>query len=163
MGKGSSTATTKGLKRVHTQTLSIAAWVTFVLAIADGALMPGTFVGDWTRSALNLMPTAWTVGVCLIGGAIGLVLGFWDVYQDLEPNQTAVGVAMFLPTFLSAISGGFADWIGTFSNWVLHQVDQWVAASVPNGLGVRSDLFIVAFAVVVFMLASRTNKKNRKG
>ncbi len=150
---------TPGVKKVHGQVLKLSAWVVFVLAIATSTLLVGTFVADWYRSLINQLPTAWTIGFCVIAGVVLVVLGIVDVLKDLEPNRGAVYAVLSLPTVLSAISGGFAEWVSGGADWVFKLVDQWLREAVPDGLGLGSDLIAIDLVVAVIMLANRFNKK----
>lgn len=156
---GKSVLPTAGIKKVHGKGVKLAAWPVYVLAIADATLLTATFLGDWYRSAIGALPTAWTIGVTLILGVIMLILAVVDVAKDLEPNLKAVYCTLLLPTVLSAISGGFADWVTSGADWVFGLIDQWLAKSVPDGLGVGNDLWAIALTIGVVMLAQRFNKK----
>ena len=159
MGKGISSTATKPLKAVHGKAKKIAGWFVYVLAIATSALLVGTFVADWYRDLIGLLPTAWTIGFCVIAGVVLAIVSIIDVLSDLWPNQPAVFSALALPTVLSAISGGFADWITSFADWVFALLDQWLKEAVPDGLGLGSDLIAIAFLVATVMLAQRFNSK----
>lgn len=158
-GKGSTATATAGLKRAHGQAIKVSAWVVYVLAIATSTLLVGTFVADWYRRLLGLLPAAWTVGFCLIAGVVLIILALVDVLKDLEPNLKAVYSTLALPTVLSAISGGFAGWITGGADWVFAQTDQWLREAVPNGMGLGNDMMAIALTVAVVMLAARFNKK----
>jgi hypothetical protein len=153
---------TAGIKKIHGKAIKVSAWIVYVLAIADATLLTATFLGDWYRKAIGALPTAWTIGVTLIAGVIMLILALVDVLKDLEPNMKAIYCTLLLPTVVSAMSGGFADWINGGADWVFGLVDQWLAKSVPNGLGTGNDLWAIALTVAVVMLAQRFNKKEAK-
>jgi hypothetical protein len=158
MGKN---AATKGLRAVHAKSIKGLAWASFIIAVADGALIPGTFVGDWVRSIAGWIPAPWGVIVSVIALVVGFVAVFLDCYLDLEPNQVAVIGALLLPTIASTIRGGLADWVRDIAHDVLHLIDQWLFKAAPDGLG--STALAVAVAVAVLMMASRVVKKSRKG
>lgn len=155
-------APAKSLKKIHGKAIKLSAWVVYVLAICDATLLTATFLGDWYRKAINVFPTAWTIGITLIAGVIMLILALVDVLKDLEPNMKAIYCTLLLPTVVSAMSGGFAAWIDGGADWVFGLVDQWLVKSVPNGLGVGNDLWAIALTVAVVMLAQRFNKKEAK-
>src|SRR4051812_9873560 len=117
---------TAGLKKIHGKAVKLSAWVVYVLAIATSTLLVGTFMADWYRDLINLLPGPWTIGVTLILAVIMLILALVDVLKDLEPNLKAVYCTLTLPTVVSAIDGGFADWIDGGADWVFKLVDQWL-------------------------------------
>jgi hypothetical protein len=159
MGKGITSTATRPLKAVHSKAKKIAGWFVYVLAIATSTLLVGTFVADWYRDLIGLLPTAWTIGVCVNAGVVMAIISLIDVLKDLWPNQPAVFSALALPTVLSAISGGFAEWITSGADWVFGLIDQWLKEAVPDGLGLGSDLIAIAFVVATVMLATRFNSK----
>lgn len=150
---------TKGLKSIHSKGVKLTGWVVFVLATVDGWLLARTFLADWWRQAINLLPTGWSIGICLILGVVGIIIWIVDPLNDLNPNGGAVTSALATPTIVSAISGGFASWISALGGWAFRAVDQWLAEAVPNGLGIGNDLWAIALTVGVVMLAQRFNKK----
>jgi hypothetical protein len=160
MGKGITSTATRPLKAVHRKAKKLAGWFVYVLAIATSALLVGTFLADWYRDLINLLPTPWTIGLCVIAGVIMAIISLVDVLKDLWPNQPAVFSALAMPTVLSAISGGFADWITGFADWVFGLIDQWLKKAVPDGMGLGNDLIAIAFVVAVVMLAQRFNSKS---
>lgn len=159
MGKGITSTATRPLKAAHGKAKKIAGWVVYVLALATSTLLVGTFVADWYRDLIGLLPAAWTIGFCVIAGVVMAIISLIDVVKDLWPNQPAVFCALSLPTVLSAISGGFADWITGFADWVFAQLDQWLREAVPDGMGLGNDLIAIAFVIAVVMLAQRFNSK----
>jgi fructose-specific phosphotransferase system IIC component len=158
MSKGTAT---KGLRSAHAKSIKGLAWASFVVALADGALLPGTFVGDWVRTAFGILPNTWSVVVPVIVLIVGWVAVFLDCYLDLEPNQVAIYGALLLPTVASTISGGLADWVRSVADTVLHAIDQWLFQAAPDGLG--SSALALAAAVAVLLMANRVVKKSRKG
>lgn len=150
---------TKGLKQVHSKGKKIAGWVVYVLAIATSTLLVGTFLADWYRSVIGLLPSGWTIGFCVIAGVVLVMIALVDVLNDLWPNQGAVYCTLALPTVISAISGGFAAWIDGGADWVFGLVDQWMREAVPSGMGLGNDMIAIAFLVLVVMLAQRFNSK----
>ena len=159
MGKGISSTATRPLKAAHGKAKKIAGWVVYVLAITTSTLVVATFLADWYRKLIGLLPASWTIGFCVIAGVVLAIISLVDVVKDLWPNQPAVFSALALPTVLSAISGGFADWITSFADWVFALLDQWLKEAVPDGLGLGSDLIAIAFLVATVMLAQRFNSK----
>lgn len=151
---------TAGLKKVHGRAIKISAWVVYVLAIATSTLLVATFLADWYREVISLLPASWTIGVCLIAGVVMAIIALVDVLKDLEPNLKAVYCTLALPTVVSAISGGFAGWIDGFADWVFGLVDQLLREAVPNGMGLGNDLIAIALTVAVVMLAQRFSKKS---
>lgn len=150
---------TAGLKKIHGHAVKMSAWVVYILAIATSTLLVATFLADWYRKFIGLLPTAWTIGICLIAGVVMVVLALVDVFKDLEPNLKAVYCTLALPTVLSAISGGFADWITGFADWVFSLVDRQLAEAVPDGMGLGNDMIAIALTVLVVMLSQRFNRK----
>ena len=148
-----------GLKAAHTKSIKALAWVSFVIAVAAGALLPGTFVGDWTRTVFGWLP--WGPVIPIIVLVLGTGAAFLDCYLDLEPNQVAVYAALLLPSVASTISGGLADWVRALADTVLDAVDQWLFAASPDGLG--SSALAIATAATVVLMANRVVKKSRKG
>lgn len=159
MGKGITSTATRPLKTVHGKAKKVAGWVVYVLAITTSALVVGTFLADWYRNLIGLLPTAWTIGFCVIAGVVMAIVSVIDVLNDLWPNKPAVFSALALPTVLSAISGGFAEWITTGADWVFGLLDQWLKEAVPDGMGLGHDLIAIAFVVATVMLATRFNSK----
>lgn len=156
MSKGSASA---GFRAVHAKSIKGLAWASFVIAVADGALLPSTFVGDFTRQVFSWLP--WGPVIPIIVLIIGFVAAFLDCYLDLEPNQVAVYAALMLPTVASTLSGGLADWVRDISRTALNAIDQWLFQAVPNGVG--SQFLAVAIAFAVLMMASRVVNKSRRG
>ena len=148
-----------GLKAAHTKSIKALAWASFVIAVAAGALLPGTFIGDWVRTAFGWLP--WGPVIPIIVLIVGVVAAFLDCYLDLEPNQVAVYAALLLPTIASTISGGLAGGVRNLANTVLDAVDQWLFKASPDGLGSSALAIATAFAVV--LMANRVVKKSRKG
>lgn len=158
MGKGTAVAT-RPLKKVHSTAKKAMGWVVYVLAIADATLLVATFVADWYRKFMHMFPAPWRIGIVLIVGVVMVILAFIDVINDLWPNLTAVFCTLLLPTVISPLSGGFAQWIQGGADWVFGLVDQWLAKANPDGVGVGNDLWAIALLVAVVMLAQRFNKK----
>jgi hypothetical protein len=158
MGKGIATAT-RPLKAAHGKVKKAVGWVVYVLAIATSALLVATFLADWYRGLIGLLPTSWTIGFCVLAGVVMAIISIVDVAKDLWPERRSVYSALALPTVLSAISGGFAEWITGFADWVFGLLDQWLREAVPNGMGLGSDLIAIAFLVATVMLAQRFNNK----
>jgi hypothetical protein len=157
---GKSTAT-KGLRAAHAKSIKGLAWASFVIALADGALLPGTWIGDWVRTAFGWLPSGLGIAVPVIVLILGWGAVFLDCYLDLEPNQIAVYGALMLPTVASTMSGGLATWTIDIANQVLHTIDSYLFKAVPNGLG--STWLAIGIAVAVLFMANRVVKKSRKG
>lgn len=147
-----------GLKAAHTKSIKALAWASFVIGIAAGALLPGTFIGDWTRTFFGWLP--WGPVIPIIVLIVGTVAAFLDCYLDLEPNQIAVYAALMLPSIASTISGGIADAVRAIANTVLDAVDQWLFKASPAGLG--SSALAIATAFTVVLMSNRVVKKTRK-
>jgi fructose-specific phosphotransferase system IIC component len=150
---------TAGLRAAHAKSIKGLAWASFVIAIADGALIPNTFVGDWTRKVFGWLP--WGPVIPIIVLIVGVVATFLDCYLDLEPNQVAVYSALMLPTIASTIHGGLADWVRELSQTVLDAIDQWLFQAAPRGLG--SSALAIAIALAVTLMSDRVVKKSRRG
>jgi hypothetical protein len=156
MARGTATA---GLRAAHTKSIKGLAWASFIIAIAVGALLPDTFVGNWTREVFSWLPWGPVIPIILL--IVGFVAAFLDCYLDLEPNQVAVYSALMLPTIASTIEGGLADWVRDISRTVLDAIDQWLFKAAPEGLGSTALAIAIAFAVI--LMSNRVVKKSRKG
>lgn len=156
MGKGAASA---GLRSAHAKSIKGLAWASFVIALADGAMLPATFVGDAVDTGLGWLP--WGAIVPIIILVVGWGAVFLDTYLDLEPNQVAVIGALLLPSVAASLNGGLADWTEDVADKVLNAIDQWLFAAMPDGLG--SQALAVTIAVAVVLMAQRVVKKSRKG
>lgn len=156
MVKGKSS--TAGLRSAHAKSVKGLAWATLVIGLADGALLPGTFVGDAVRTVFGWLP--WGPVIPIIVLIVGWVAVFLDSYLDLEPNQIAVAGALLLPSVATSMSGGLAEWTEDIADTVLNAIDQWLFAAQPDGLG--SGTLAVAVAVAAGLMAQRVVKKSRK-
>lgn len=154
-------AAMKGFKSVHAKSIKALAWVSMVIATADGVLLAGTFVAKWIHTGLKLIPEPWRTIVVVIVIIGGLVAAFLDCWLDLEPNQVAIWAALLLPSIAKNVSGGVAQWVQDVSTTVLHAIDQWLFKAAPAGLG--SSSLAIAFAVGALLMANRVVKKSRKG
>lgn len=152
-------AATAGLRSAHAKSIKGLAWASLVIALADGALLPGTFVGDAISTVFGWLP--WGPVIPIIILIVGWVGVFLDSYLDLEPNQVAVWGALLLPSVAASMSGGLADWTKDIASTVLQAIDRWLFAAAPDGLG--SSTLAVAIAVAVVLMAQRVVKKSRKG
>lgn len=156
MGRGTSTV---GLRAVHTKSVKGLAWASFIGALAIGAMLPGTFVGDVIDTVFGWLP--WGPVIPIIVLIVGWIGVFLDTYLDLEPNQLAVYGALLLPSVAATLSGGLADWTEDIADTVLQAVDQWLFSASPNGLG--SQALAIALAVACGLMSQRVVKKSRKG
>jgi len=154
MGRGSGS----GLRAMHQKSVKGLAWASFVIALACGALLPGTFVGEWVVTVLGWLPWGATIPVIVL--IVGWVGVFLDTYLDLEPNQLAVWGALLLPSVAGAVSGGMADWTQDIADTVLEAVDQSLFAAAPEGLG--STALALATSVAAVLMAQRVVKKGRR-
>lgn len=158
-----STAVVTGpLKKVHSTATKVAGWIVYVLAIADATLLVGTFLGDGYRWLMNLWPPAWRITILLIVGVVMVIIAIVDVAKDLWPNLGAVFSTLALPTVLSPLSGGFAEWVQGGADWVFGLIDQWLREAIPDGAGGFGQAVAIALLVAVVMLAQRFNKKGAK-
>lgn len=148
-----------GLRAAHTKSIKALAWASFVVAVAAGALLPATFIGDGVRAVFGWLP--WGPVIPIIVLIVGVVAAFLDCYLDLEPNQIAVYAALLLPSIASTISGGLADGVQAIAGTVLHAIDQWLFKASPAGLG--SSALAIATATAVVLMSNRVVKKSRKG
>lgn len=156
MGKGAASA---GLRSAHAKSIKGLAWASFVGALADGALLPGTVVGDAVDAVLGWLPYGdlfpWLILI------IGWGLVFLDAWNDLEPNMGAVVGALLLPSVASSMTGGLAEWTQDIAGTVLDAIDQWIKAGQPAGIG--GDAFAIGLGLAVLLVAQRVVKKSRKG
>lgn len=158
MGKS---AATKGFRSLHAKSIKGLAWASFVIAVADGVLLAGTFISDWIHTGLGFISEPWRTIITVILVIFGLVAAFLDCWLDLEPNQLAIWCALLLPSIARGLSGGIADWTRDASQTVLHAIDQWLFKAAPAGLG--STWLAIAIAVAAVLMAHRVVKKTRKG
>jgi hypothetical protein len=156
MGKS---ATAAGFRAVHAKSIKGLAWTTLVIALADGAMLPGTFVGDAVRTVFGWLPWGPVIPIILL--VVGWVAVFLDTFLDLEPNQVAVLGALLLPTVATTLHGGMATWTRQIAVNVLHMVDQWIFKAAPAGLG--SSALALAVGVAVILMAQRVVNKKRRG
>jgi hypothetical protein len=150
-----------GLRGFHSKSIKGLAWASFVIALAAGALLPATFVGDLVRGAFGFLPAGWNIAVPVIILIVGWGAVFLDCYLDLEPNQVAVYGALMLPTVATSISGGLATWTIDLAQSVLGRIDGLLFQAVPNGMGATA--LAVAVSAAVLFMSNRVVKKTRKG
>lgn len=151
-----------GLKKAHTKSIKILAWITWVFALAVSAMLPSTFVGDWTRKTFDQVPAPWNIIVPVIAMVLLIVGAFIDIYVDLEPNRLAVYCTMALGVVATLVGGGLANTVTRFAAWMLHMVDQLLFKAAPPGLG--SSALAIAVAISVALMAGRVvTKKSHKG
>jgi hypothetical protein len=151
MSKG--TGGTKALKSAHGKAMKVVLWAAFILGFAMSTLLPGTFLGDWYRTAMDQMSSGWRVGVALFLLAFLLARGIHDVIKDLKPDFRAMIMAVSIFTVCSALSGGVATKLNQFGDWSYHLVDQWIVTWVPDGTRIASDSFVIAFELFVLLVA----------
>jgi hypothetical protein len=146
---------------MHAKSIKALAWISLVFAFAVSAMLPSTFVGDWTRTMFSWIPGAWGLVIAVIILIVGLIAAVVDVWIDLEPNQVAVYYVLALGCVASTLSGGIASWFTDLSSWFLGLVDQALFSAAPAGLG--STALAVASAVAVVLMTQRVvAKKGRR-
>jgi hypothetical protein len=131
------------------------AWVSFILALTGGVLLPGTGVGeaisDFIKSVtwVFLPPIVFILGV---GGAT------YDILRDAIPDRIAVYTAALAPTFAGAIDGFIAEWVTGFSDWVASWSVDWLEDA--TGLVEPQHVAIVAL-VLAFGIARKVMKDKK--
>jgi hypothetical protein len=156
---------TAGFRAIHAKSIKALAWASFVFAFGVSAMLPATFVGDFTRSIFKMLPNyrGADLGaiVAVIILIVGLIASIVDVWLDLEPNQVAVYYVLFMGCVASTLTGGIADWFTNLSRTVLDAVDQAIFSAMPNGVG--SGLLAVVAAIGIVLMTQRVvAKKGRR-
>lgn len=133
------------------------AWVSFVLALTGGVLLPGTKFGNelsgWVESVTWPVVPALVLCVLVFGAG-------YDILRDAIPDRMAVYTAAVAPTIAGSVDGGIADAVGDFSNWVAGwSVDHLEKLTALYSQGALS-LFCLGMALVI---AQRTMKDKRAG
>lgn len=129
------------------------AWFAFVLAVAAGSALTGTFAGDWVSGIVGFLPN-WITVPLLIGGFLW-VLG--DLFADGIPNKPALYLAMLLPSWSLGLSGRLADQVQGWSGQVLDRID----SSLGTWVGTGSVLVLAASVVVASLVIARRTVQAR--
>lgn len=130
------------------------AWISFIFAIVGGAAIAATFIGDWIRSLLGMLP-GWVAALAIAAAVASMLI---DIFLDGEPNQIALYSALTLPTLARATSGKLSGNVTHVSG----QVAGGVNSGLSSWLGVSSTLATaVICTVIALLMARRVIRKGR--
>jgi hypothetical protein len=152
---------TAGFRAIHAKSIKALAWLSLIFAFAVSAMLPNTFVGDWTRTMFGWIPAPWGTIIAVIILVVGLIAAIVDLWIDLEPNQVAVYYVLALGCVASTLEGGAAGWFTRLSTWVLGLVDNALFSAAPAGVG-STALAVAALVAVVLMTKRVVAKKGRR-
>jgi hypothetical protein len=155
---------TAHVRAVREKSIKVLAWLSLALALAAGAMLPGTFIGSMIRTVLGWIPSFghWHIDVVILillilGGAAILIL---DPLLDMEPNRGAIWAALLLPSVTRALPGGMSDWILDLANTVLHAIDDSVLfRAAPDGAG--STALAIGTGFAALLVAKRVVRGGR--
>jgi hypothetical protein len=148
------------VRNVQEKGTTVLAWLSFFFAVLGGTAGAGMFLGTAVRFSLGLLgelPWAWTSAipaVLLVGLAIAV---FIDLLLDLEPNQTAVYSAIFIPSVASAAPGGFGDRITRWTNDLMGWAGGHLSAELGSG---APTVVAMGCIVAALVMARRVIKKS---
>lgn len=130
-----------------------AAWTAQILAIAAGAALLGTFVGQWAAVGFGILPS-WAKSIVLIG-AVLWALGDW--FKDGVPNKQALYIGVAAPALAAGLDGQLAGNVRSGSERLLNYVDgalgSWIGTS--SAIGLAGVLLVSAFVIARHTVSAR--------
>jgi len=127
----------------------VLSWVAYGFALAGGAAIAATFVGDVLAGLVGLFP-GWVAIIVFVAGIIATGI---DLFLDSEPNKVALYVAMVLPSVARAVPGKLSDAVTSALNHALSQVTNALGAWLGAGSAFG---FAVTLIAVALLMARRT-------
>lgn len=132
------------------------AWVSFVLALTGGVLLPGTPAGKNISHFLDGITWSW---VPVFAFCAAVFLAGHDIVRDLIPDRFAVFTAAWAPTIAASVDGDIARWVSGFSEWVAG----WSVDRLERLTGLFDPTAVTALALGLAFVIARRVMKDRKG
>ncbi len=121
------------------------AWLAQILAIAAGAALLGTFVGQWVASAFGFLPNELKV-MALVGAVLWAI---YDWIQDGVPNKQALYIGVAAPSLAAGLDGKLAGNVLSGSRSLLTYVENatsgWVGST--SAIGMAGVMLVAAFVI----------------
>lgn len=131
----------------------ILAWLSFVLGIAAGGLLAGTFVGGVINGVVGIGPK-WVPVVALV---VLVFLTGIDLFADGVPNRVALYCVMAMPSLARAVDGKLGDRVEDAANAVLKEI----RGDMASWLGTSSAVALALSAAAAAWLVSRRTMSAR--
>lgn len=131
------------------------AWVSFILALTGGVLLPGTGVGEAISDFIESVTWVFLPPAVFI---VGVAWTTYDILRDAIPDRAAVYTAALAPTFAGAVDGKIAEWVTGFSDWVA----SWSIGWLEDATGLVEPQHVAIVALVLAYAIAHRVMKDRK-
>jgi hypothetical protein len=130
-----------------------AAWTAQALAVAAGAAVLTTFVGQWVAVGFGLLPS-WLKAILLVA-AVLWALGDW--WKDGVPNKQALYIGVAAPALAAGLDGSLAANVRSGSDRLLGAVDGTLTGLLGElgAIGVAGVLLVSAFIIARHTVQAR--------